>query len=198
MLEKLKKINEVKENKIFKIVYNIIYYTLFALVALMLIVVLLQRVSNNSLSLGGVRIFNIVTKSMVPKYVVGDVLLSKEIPPSQLKVGDDVVYLGEKSDFAGKYVTHQIIKIDNNADGTYKFHTKGIANELEDPIVNQNQIKGIIIYKIVILSFISSIINNLYSMYFVIFIPVAIIIFMNILKITSNIKEDKENKEEDK
>lgn len=200
MLEKIKKMNEkinkLKENKVFKIVYNIIYYVFFAIVALMLIVVVLQRTSNNTFSLGGFRIFNIVTKSMEPKYLVGDVLLSKEVPTNELKVGDDVVYLGEKSDFAGKYVTHQIIKIDNKEDGTYEFHTKGIANELEDPIVKPNQIKGIIVYKIMILSFISKIISNLYSMYFVIFIPIAIVIFMNILKITSNLKEDKNSKEE--
>lgn len=200
MLKKIKemnkKINKLKENKVFKIVYNIIYYVFFALVALMLIVVVLQRTSNNTFSLGGFRIFNIVTKSMEPEYLVGDVLLSKEVSTNELKVGDDVVYLGEKSDFAGKYVTHQIIKIDNKEDGTIEFHTKGIANELEDPVVKPNQIKGVVVYKIMILSFISKIISNLYSMYFVIFIPIAIIIFMNILKITSNLKEDKNSKEE--
>lgn len=200
MLEKIKKFNEkinkLKENKVFKIVYNIIYYIFFILVALMLIVVVLQRTSNNTFSLGGFRIFNIVTKSMEPEYLVGDVLLSKEVPTNELKVGDDVVYLGEKADFAGKYVTHQIIKIDNKADGSYEFHTKGIANEIEDPVVKPNQIKGVIVHKIIILSFISKIISNLYSMYFVIFIPIAIIIFMNILKITSSIKEDKNSKEE--
>ncbi len=196
MLKWINKIKELKENKILNIIYNIVYYILFAIAVLMLIVVILQRVSNNSLSLAGFRMFNIVTESMVPKYVVGDVLISKEVKLNELEVGDDVVYLGEKSDFAGKYITHQIVKIEENSDGTYKFHTKGLANEVEDPVVNGSQIKGVIVHKLIILSFLSKIISNLYSMYFVIFIPIAIIIFINIIKIYSSIKEDKNNKEE--
>jgi signal peptidase len=194
----LEKINKLKENKILKTIYNIIYYIMFALVALLLIVVILQRTTNNNVSLGGFRVFNIVTPSMVPKYIVGDVLLSKEVPINDLKVGDDVVYLGEKSDFAGKYITHQIINIEINSDGTKSFHTKGIANDVEDPLVNQNQIKGIVVYKFLTLSFMSKIMTNLYSMYFVIFIPIAIIIFMNILKIISNKnEEDNDNSKEE-
>lgn len=187
MLKKLKQIiNKLKDNKIIKIIYNIIYYILFVIVVLLLVVVLLQRLSNNCLSFGGYRIFNVVTGSMVPKYLVGDVLLSKEVPENQLKAGDDVVYLGEKSDFAGKYITHQIIKIDKTTNGTVIIHTKGIANEIEDPTISPNQIKGVIVYKFIILSFMSKLIFDVYSMYFLIFIPIAIIIFMYIMKLISN------------
>lgn len=191
-----KKIDDIKKNKTFKIIYNTIYYLLFVVVIIMLITVLIQRFSNNSLSLGGYRIFNIVTKSMEPEYLVGDVLLSKEVDPSELKIGDDIVYLGKKADFADKYITHRIINVEKNEKGTLNFYTKGIANEIGDPIIEQDQVKGIIVHKSFILSFVSKIIANLYSMYFIIFIPVAIIIFMNILRFSSEKNRGIDSKEE--
>ena len=63
----------------------------------------------------------------------------KKIPITELKVNDDIVYLGNKNDFAGKIVTHQIIEIEKKGNELY-FHTKGIANMIEDPLVEENQI----------------------------------------------------------
>lgn len=193
---------KIKNNKPLKIMWNIIYAMLVVFVVLILIVVILQRVSNNNMSLGGFRIFNIISESMVPKYQIGDILLSKKIDDKDLKVGDDVVYIGEKGSFSGKTVTHQIVQIEEN-NGQYTFHTKGIANEEEDPLVNSNQIRGKVIYKFISLTFISKIVNNLLSFYFSIFVPIAIIIFVEIRKIINSMKnnnkddEDEKNKKED-
>lgn len=186
-------LKKLMENKALRIIGNIIYYLLVVIVVIILAVVLLQRVTNNNVSVAGIRIFNIVTESMVPKYQVGDILVSKSINPSQIKVGDDLVYLGEVDSFQGKIVTHQVIDIEQE-NGQYKFHTKGIANTEEDPVVSESQVYGIIIYKTHILSFISKIINNLYGFYFLIFVPLAILIIVKIIKIY---REYKESKEED-
>ena len=86
------KIQKIKNNKILKIIGNIMYVIVFVLILLILIIALLQRTSNNEVTLGGYRIFVVATGSMVPKYNVGDVLISKEIPPEEIKVGDDIVY----------------------------------------------------------------------------------------------------------
>ena len=77
----IKKIQKIKDNKILKIIYNIIYAIIFIFILLILIIAVLQRTSNNEISLGGYRIFVVATGSMIPKYNVGDVLLSKEIAP---------------------------------------------------------------------------------------------------------------------
>ena len=160
-------LKKIKENKVLRAIYNILYTILLILVIAILIVVTLQRVSNNNITIAGIRMFNIVTESMVPKYVVGDILISKSINPEDIKIGDDIVYVGKEGSFNGKIVTHQVIDIENE-NGVYKFHTKGIANEIEDPVVDQEQVYGKVIYKIYSLSFISKIINNLYAFYFVI------------------------------
>ena len=48
MKETLKKI---KENKVLRVIGNILYFLLFVLVILMLTIVIMQRVSDNSISL---------------------------------------------------------------------------------------------------------------------------------------------------
>ena len=189
-------LEKIRNNKILRAIYDTVYALLVIIVLAILVVVILQRVSNNTLTIAGIRMFNIVTESMVPKYEVGDILISKSIEPENIKVGDDIVYIGKGGSFEGKIVTHQVIGIEKE-NGIYKFHTKGIANEIEDPLVSQEQVYGKIIYKIHSLSFISKIINNLYAFYFVIFVPIVLLIFWEIIKIASRPKEDdeEENKE---
>lgn len=175
-------LKKITENPVLKLINNIVYVILFLIVASVLFVVILQRASNNAIALGGIRIFNIVSESMVSKYNIGDVLVVKSIEPQNIKVGDDIAYIGQESTFNQKIVTHQVIKIDYE-NGEYIFHTKGIANILEDPLVHQNQVFGKVVYKIWILSLISKILSNVYVVFFGIFVPIVILIFWTILKL---------------
>ena len=61
-------LKKIRENKILRSIYNVIYTLLVIIVLAILIVVILQRVSNNTITVAGIRMFNIVTESMVPKY----------------------------------------------------------------------------------------------------------------------------------
>ena len=184
----------ITENPVLKLINNIVYVILFLIVASVLFVVILQRASNNAIALGGVRVFNIISESMIPKYNIGDVLVVKSIEPQNIKVGDDIAYIGQESTFNQKIVTHQVIKIDYE-NGEYIFHTKGIANILEDPLVHQNQVFGKVVYKIWILSFISKILSNVYVVFFGIFVPIVVLIFWTILKL-KGLVEVEEYKEE--
>lgn len=175
-------LKKITENPVLKLINNIVYVILFLIVASVLFVVILQRTSNNAIALGGVRVFNIISESMIPKYNIGDVLVVKSIEPQNIKVGDDIAYIGQESTFNQKIVTHQVIKIDYE-NGEYIFHTKGIANILEDPLVHQNQVFGKVVHKIWILSFISKILSNVYVVFFGIFVPIVILIFWTILKL---------------
>lgn len=174
-----------------KLLGNILYILLFIIVVLMLVIVILQRATNNTVTLGGYRLFSVATGSMVPVYNVGDVLISKEIKPEDIKVGDDITYVGEKNSFKGKTVTHRVISIEKKEDGNYKIITKGVANDEQDPEIDQTQIYGKIIYKIKILSFLDRMLKNMYIFYFVIFIPTALIIYKIFKSLTAN-DEDEE------
>ena len=191
---------KIKENKALKIIGNILYILLFVIVLLMLVVVILQRVSDNSISLGGYRLFTVATGSMEPKYEVGDILISKEINPKDIQIGDDIVYRGKEGSFNGKVVTHQVVSI-RDEEGNKKIITKGIANTEEDPEIDSTQVYGKVIYKVQTLSFISQIIKNIYVFYFIIFVPIAIIIFRQIryyLRKDDDEEELREETEDDK
>lgn len=195
MKEKLKKI---KDNKALKIIGNILYIIFFIIVMLMLIVVIMQRATDNSITFGGFRMFTVATGSMVPEYEVGDVLISKEIEPDEIKVDDDIVYKGKEGSFKDRVVTHRVISIEKEEDGNYKIITKGIANPEQDPEIDQTQVYGKIVYKIKTLSFIGKLISNIYIFYFFIFIPIAIIIFKQIKNIASNDEDEDDEDDEEK
>lgn len=170
------KIQKIKNNKILKIISNIIYVIVFLIILLMLIIVVLQRTSNNQVTIGGYRIFVVATGSMIPKYQVGDVLISKEVDPQDIKVGDDIVYNGKEGSFNGKVVTHQVISIEKQ-DNNYKIITKGIANTAQDPEITQDQVMGKIIYKVKLLSLFEKAATNNYIFYFIIFVPIVLIMY---------------------
>ena len=105
-------IEKIKNNKVLRILAMIIKAIVSFFIIIVVSIIFIQRISDNKLTLGGYSIYTIITESMVPKYNVGDMVIAKKIPITELKVNDDIVYLGNKNDFAGKIVTHQIIEIE--------------------------------------------------------------------------------------
>lgn len=186
------KIQKIKNNKILKIISNIIYIIAFLIVLLMLIVVVLQRTTNNEVALGEYRIFVVATGSMEPKYQVGDVLVAKEIEPENIKVGDDIVYTGKDGSFKGKVVTHQVISIEKEEDN-FKIVTKGIANSAEDPEITQEQVMGKVIYKMKLLSVFEKAVSNNYVFFFVIFVPIVLIMYRQIRNAVLSEEDEEEN-----
>lgn len=189
--------SKVLDNKFIKFLLKFIKVIVWIFVLLIIFVILVQRIFDNRVSIGSYRMFTVVTGSMEPVYNVGDVVISKEVEPSTINKGDDVVYLGEKNDFKDKIVTHRVIKIENK-DGEYYFTTKGVANDYSDPVISSDQIYGKVVYKPVVLSFLSGILNTKLGFYLLIFVPVAFLIFLEILDYIKR-KEgelDEEQKEE--
>lgn len=172
--------SKVLDNKFIKFLLKFIKVIVWIFVLLVIFVILVQRIFNNQVSIGSYRMFTVVTGSMDPVYKVGDVVISKEVDPSTIKKGDDVVYLGEKNDFKDKIVTHRVIKIEKK-EGDYYFTTKGVANEYSDPVISSDQIYGKVVYRPIVLSILSGILNTKLGFYLLIFVPVAFLIFLEIL-----------------
>lgn len=194
MFEKLKKI---KENKVLKFIGNALYTLMFVLVVLILVVVIMQRVTDNNITVGGIRMFSVATGSMVPVYEVGDILISREVEAEKIKVGDDLVYVGKEGTFKNKVVTHRVNSIEKQEDGNYKIITQGIANNAEDPEIDQTQVLGKVMFKMHILSFLGKLVRNIYGIYILLFIPVGILIYRNIKNLINIGKEDQNNNEID-
>ena len=168
-------------SKIFKVLWNIFSKIITILILFVSIIIVVQKVTNNKESFLGYRIFRVQTGSMIPKYNIGDVILVKEKDIDKIKVGDDVTYKGESGSVKGLLVTHRVIDIEE-VEGKKVFHTKGIANNLEDPIVYENQINGVVQTKLYILSLICLLLNNKYVFYFCGVLPLTIYVGFRIFK----------------
>lgn len=182
---------KLKDNKTIRLILLIVKAITTLVICGVVSIIFVQRISNNKLTLGGYSIFTIISESMLPKYEIGDMLISKKVNPGNIKIGDDVVYIGTTGDFKDKIVTHRVINITGNGDNLV-FTTKGLANDVEDPDIKQEQIYGVIAYKTKILSLISRVVNNTYGFYFMIFIPFAIMIALEIIDVIN----DKKNNDE--
>ena len=189
------KIQKLKNNKILKIIGNIIYTIIFIIVLFILIIAILQRTTNNEITLFGYRIFVVATGSMAPEYNVGDVLVSKEVDSATIQVGDDIVYEGKEGSFKDKIVTHRVIMIEKENEN-YRIQTKGIANTKADPEITQNEVIGKVIYKMELLSLLQRAMSNNYVFYFVVFVPIVLLTFRQIIR--SRLDDDDDEDEEEK
>lgn len=86
----------ILNNKVVRIIAGIIKGIFMLMIILFIFMVCLQKFSKNEISLFNFRIFTVISGSMEPKYKIGDVLISVETDPKDIKVGDVVSYLGEK------------------------------------------------------------------------------------------------------
>ncbi len=169
---------KILNNKVVKIIAGIIKGIFMLMIILFIFMVCLQKFSKNEISLFNFRIFTVISGSMEPKYKIGDVLISVETDPKDIKVGDVVSYHGEKRDVKGKIVTHQVINIEQDDSGKYYFHTKGICESclVEDPVVSENQLYGVVKYKVKSLSFIYKVVGTNVGLFVFIILPLLYII----------------------
>lgn len=182
--------------KVGKTILNVIKILAILLFIIYISVLVIQRVSNNKASLGGYRIFTVVSESMVPKYNIGDILIVKNIKAAKIKVGDDLCYLGKEADFKDKVVTHAVKEVKEN-NGTFSFITEGIANVMPDPEVQENQIYGVVKYKTILLSFINKCLQNKFVFFLVIFIPIVIYAISKIIKAINDVTEENDDEEKE-
>ena len=167
--------------KIIKLIWKIFEKILTIALIFMALIIVTQRVTKDEKSFLGFRLYRVETGSMIPKYEIGDAILVKEKEIDKIKKGDDVTYNGTAGSMKGKLVTHQVIDIEEK-DGKKVFHTKGIANTQEDPVISGEQIKGVVLAEIGIITLICKALTNQYIFYFGAIIPLTIFIFFAFVK----------------
>ena len=147
------------------------------LIVVTCLIIITQRLSDNEDSFMGYRLFKVETGSMIPKYNINDVILVTEKEPKDIKEGDDLVYVGLDGEYAGRIITHQVVRVEKKG-VEVAFYTKGLANNAEDPVVYAEQVIGVVKTKIQTLTIITNILLNPYSLYFLIVLPFTIAIFL--------------------
>lgn len=181
-------IRKIRENKILRFILGFIKTIITLVLILMLAVILVQRFSSNNFSIGGIRVFTIISNSMLPYYEPGDILILKEENPSNIKIDDNVTYMGKTGQVKGLVVTHKVIdKREDN--GKYYFTTKGTNNEIADPEIDESQIYGKVVYKTVLLSALCKIMLKPAG-YYILFMLVALVVSYQIVNTIFNKDEE--------
>jgi signal peptidase len=180
--------------KTFKIIKGIINTCIVFIIFAFVLMVCLQRFSGNKISFLNYRMFTVVTGSMEPKYNIGDVLIAKEKDPSEIRVGDAISYLASKGEVKNNVITHQVVSISKDENGKYLFHSKGIANLIEDPVVHEDQLYGVVVYKTKLLSSVRKIISTDMGMLVLIIIPIIYIIVSEMIAMLIEKEEKRREK----
>ncbi|HCC04539.1 MAG TPA: signal peptidase I [Clostridiales bacterium] len=99
----------------------------------------------NNISILGFRQYVVATGSMEPEYNIGDVIIIREKPEEEIKIGDIINYTSENGIDT---ITHRVVDIIEK-DGQNYYKTKGDNNNSEDSkLVDYSQVKGTLVFKI--------------------------------------------------
>lgn len=187
----------IKTLNVLRIIKNTVCWTLIIILTFLMIGFMLSRVSGNTPSLFGYTVQRISSGSMEPEFLVGDVILSKEIDDvASLKVGDIITFKGGDQ-FGNNNVTHRVVVAPKEENGTMMLQTKGDANEVYDEPIRADQVQSKYICKI-------SFLTKLYAFFLspwglLVFIALLILIFfdeiLNIIHITSRRENNDGNNE---
>lgn len=126
---KISKINkEVKRANIFKRILEIILYIIIIPIIIFNFIMIIESViqPNNTPNLFGYKSFVIVSRSMEPFIMKGDMIIVKEVKQDELKVNDIISFQDDEA-----ITTHRIKEIVNK-DGIIQYKTKGDNNNVED------------------------------------------------------------------
>ena len=178
------------DNKAFRIITRIVRTFIIVVMVFYVGFVILQRLSGNR-SIMSYRFFTVATGSMKGVYNINDVIAVKDCDTNDLKVGDDVAYLGSRSGLEGKIIVHRIIRTEDSSDGGKLFTTKGVNSSVEDPVIHDNQVLGVVVGKVPVITEINHIVRSQLGFFSLIFCPLVLVIVLEILQTITDYQLEK-------
>ena len=147
--------NNNGKKSIFRIITDVISWTIFVLLMLLAAFLIYYVIATNIYASKGERfkpivsLYTIISGSMLPTIKVYDVVVNLKIDdPSKLQEGDVITFISQSKINYGDTITHRINKISYD-NGTYYFTTKGDNNLVPDEApVEFDHIIGKVILKI--------------------------------------------------
>lgn len=168
---------------ILKKVWNIISTALVVLMVLCAVFLMGSR-------LIGYECYTVISGSMEPKYMVGDLIYVKEVDVNSIKAGDDITFILNEDLVVA---THQVVRVDAE---NQRFYTKGLANEIEDQDpVHFNNVIGVPEFSIPKLGYVSNFVQNPPGMYITIGVGIVLILLVFLPDMFGKKKENEENQE---
>lgn len=144
---------KVKKNRtMFLLLWNLLFY--ISMLSILIGAGMMALMQQNDKSFNGYRIFGVLTDSMVSPdnsikkggFRSGDVLLTKEVDPAEIRVGDVITYRPSTNpaNKSTNYLTHRVVKVSDQL-GDEKglfFTTRGDANKTDDMPISSTALIG--------------------------------------------------------
>ncbi|HCM88358.1 MULTISPECIES: signal peptidase I [Vagococcus] len=141
-----------KKRKILQICWNIFFYLIMFFI--LISAILMAALQRQEKSLNGYRMFGVLTDSMVSPdnsiqeggFRSGDILITKEVPPESIKIGDVITYKTSANPINKEtnLLTHRVVKIQDHLEeekGIF-ITTRGDANKSDDMPINASTVVG--------------------------------------------------------
>lgn len=165
---------------------------LAAVVIALALVVLLRTVftpAGEVPSLGSYSFMRTLTGSMEPAIPVHSFIVTEEVDPSSLQVGDIVTFRATESSMEDALNTHRITSV-YEENGQLMFHTKGDANAVEDaaPVAAVNVV-GRVVFVSAALGTVVSLFSNPLVFFPFIILPLVVLMVFEIAKLVKSTKE---------
>ena len=166
-----------------KKIWNIISTALVVLMVLCAVFLMGSR-------LMGYECYTVISGSMEPKYMVGDLIYVKEVDVNSIKAGDDITFILNEDLVVA---THQVVRVDAE---NQRFYTKGLANEIEDQDpVHFNNVIGVSQFSIPKLGYVSDFVQNPPGMYITIGVGIILILAVFLPDMIGKKKKEDEDEE---
>ena len=140
-------------------------------------------------TLGGYSFMRTLTGSMEPAIPVHSFIVTEEVDPSSLQVGDIITFRATESSMEGALNTHRITSV-YEENGQLMFHTKGDANAVEDaaPVAAVNVV-GRVVFVSAALGTVVSLFSNPLVFFPFIILPLVVLMVFEIAKLVKSTKE---------
>ena len=182
--------------RIFDQVKKIMIGILIVIFSVFLILFLVVKLNGGTPNVFGYSIQRVVSGSMEPTLMVGDIFLSKTVSdPDEIDVDDIITFQGD-SNFEYHKVTHRVVVPPTaNIDGEYTLITRGDANAFADEEISFDTVLSKFITKISFLNVIYDFFMSPWGL--IIFASVLLMIFFDELLtfvkvVTGNYHEDED------
>lgn len=180
-----------------------VFYTLINVVSVLIIIaavgvliIVLMTKPGETPSIGGYMALRVTTGSMAPTYEVDTLIVVKKTDPSKVKEGDVISFYSSDPALNGAVNTHRVVAV-KQENGHYTYQTKGDGNNAVDPYeADGDYLLGTVVASSLFLGKLVRLVSNPLIFIPIIIIPLAVMLFVNLIRTISYAKKIAKEEEE--
>ncbi len=184
--------------KVISNIINVILVLVLLLAAGVMVLTGINAKSGKATTVLGYGFMAVQTGSMTPEYPVGSVIIIKETDPSKLSKNDVITFYSSHPQLNDMIVTHRIVDVIDDGDGTCSFTTKGDANPINDEYPAEGEkVIGKVLAKSSLMQKLVNLRQNPATFFVLILLPMCVIIAYEVFTIYKKSTAEKDVKASD-